>query len=201
MFGDPGRNPKGWETSKIEKLCKVETGGTPSRKNADFYQGHICWVKTTEVIGDLILDTEEKLTEEGLKASNCKIFPKNTLIIAMYGQGATRGRSAKLAVEASTNQACASILPSSEINFDYLWTYLKLSYDQLRNLGRGGNQPNLNLSMIRNFQIMTPPLSIQEKFVKSVKKIHGLQNHQVDVSSKNQELFHSLLQKAFRGEL
>jgi type I restriction enzyme, S subunit len=152
MFGDPVTNPKGWKIDKIGEVTKVETGRTPSREKSSFYGGDICWIKTTEVNGSVIYETEEKLTQEGLKASNCKIFPKDTLIVAMYGQGATRGRSAKLAIEASTNQACAAILPSNTIKTDYLWMYLKLSYHQLRNLGRGGNQPNLNLSMIRDFQ-------------------------------------------------
>lgn len=201
MFGDPVTNPMGWEMSDIGSLTKIETGGTPSRANESFYGGKIPWVKTTEVTNNIIYETEEKLTEEGLNSSNCRIFPKGTIIIAMYGQGLTRGRSAKLGIEASTNQACAAILPSPKINTNYLWAYLKLSYERLRDLGRGGNQPNLNLEMVRVFKIIVPPLPLQEKFAQIVQKYEQLRTQQRESDRQAEHLFQTLLHRAFRGDL
>lgn len=122
----------------------------------------------------MIYATSEKISEAGLKASNCEVFPVDTILLAMYGQGLTRGRSGKLAIPATTNQACAAILPSSKINIDYLWTFLKLSYNEIRDLGRGGNQPNLNLSMVRDLVIPVPPLYLQEEFASVVARVEQM---------------------------
>ncbi len=199
MFGDPVINPKGWEVVNISKIAEVKTGKTPSRKDPSNYGGNIKWIKTTEVRQNIIEDTEEYLTEKG--ASQMTIFPKNSIIVAMYGQGITRGRTALLGTSSTTNQACAVILPSNNYSAIYLWTLLIMSYQQLRELGRGGNQPNLNLSMVKNFSIPLPPLDKQKYFEKVQSKIK-LQKHHIKQSLQESEnLFNSLLQKAFKGEL
>ena len=116
-FGDPATNPKGWPVSVIEKLCAVRTGATPSRDNAVFYEnGTVPWIKTGEVNGSRILRSEESISEAAITATNCKTFPVNTLLVAMYGQGQTRGRVGILGIQAATNQACAAILPSPKLN-------------------------------------------------------------------------------------
>ena len=201
MFGDPATNPKGWDQTTIGDLAKVKTGGTPSRAIPSFYGGQIPWVKTAEVIGAVIWHTEEKISEEGLKSSNCEIFPVDTIVVAMYGQGLTRGRSAKLGISAATNQACAAILPSSKVNIDYLWSFLRLAYSDLRNLGRGGNQPNLNLSMIREFTIPSPPLPLQQEFARIVERYERLRAKQREAERQADHLFQTLLHQAFQGEL
>lgn len=201
MFGDPVKNEKRWVLQTINALTEVKTGGTPSRKIPKYYGGSIPWVKTTEVVGSIIYDTEEKITTTALEASNCEVFPVGTVIVAMYGQGLTRGRSAKLGISAATNQACAAILPSSKINSDYLLSYLKQSYFNLRNLGRGGNQPNLNLSMIKSLKIPVPPLPLQEKFASIVEQVEALKEHQKQSKEQIDNLFGALMQKAFKGEL
>jgi len=201
MFGSPVTNPKGWEIADLGSLSKVETGGTPSRADDSFYSGTIPWVKTSEVVGNIIYQTEEYLTEEGLKSSNCRLFPIGTILIAMYGQGLTRGRSAKLGIKATTNQACAAILPSSKISTDYLWSFLRISYDNLRDLGRGGNQPNLNLELVRSFNVPIPPLPLQEKFAQIVQKFDRLRTQQREADRQAEHLFQTILHRAFRGEL
>ena len=89
-----------------------------------------------------------------------KIVPKDTILIAMYGQGKTRGMTALLGIESATNQACACILSCNEFNSIYFWQYFVLSYDKLRNLAKGGNQPNLSGNIIKKFLILTPPLEL-----------------------------------------
>jgi type I restriction enzyme S subunit len=134
-----------------------------------------------------------------LKASNCEVFPVGTILIAMYGQGLTRGRTGKLGIPATTNQACAAILPSPKINTDYLWTFLKLSYNEIRDLGRGGNQPNLNLSMVRDLVIPVPPLSLQEEFAGVVARVESLRGRMGESERQVEGLFESLLAEAFKA--
>lgn len=161
---------KKYKSLPLSKLCDISSGGTPSRKNKRYFNGDIPWVKTGEVINDVIFETEEKITEEALKNSSAKKYPPGSLIIAMYGQGATRGRTAKLGVEATTNQACAVLfnVDKAKIKTDYLWVYLMNEYDRLRALASGNNQPNLNAQIIKNYEVIIPPLEIQEKLVSEV---------------------------------
>lgn len=198
MFGDPAANPKGWPVSTIGDLCRVETGATPSRDIPAYYiNGSIPWVKTGEVIGDLIFDSEELITQRAVAESNCKVFPAGTILVAMYGQGQTRGRVSMLAMAAATNQACAAILPSESIDQKFLMTLLKTQYQSIRAMGRGGNQANLNLSMIKQFQIYTPPRSQQALFVQRLEAIRALQAQQAAATTKAQASFDALLAQAF----
>ncbi len=183
-------------------LCKVKTGGTPSRQSKEYWDnGTIPWVKTTEVKTCIINDTEEKITQIGSNNSNTEIFPKESIIIAMYGQGKTRGLTAKLGIPATTNQACAVLLPSDKYLTDYLWSYLILSYDRLRNLGRGGNQPNLNLDIVKNFEVFVPDIKLQRKFCDKVNDINKMIKIQTDTKNQINRLFLSLIQSAYKGEL
>lgn len=152
---------------KIDDLCKVSSGGTPSRSRPDYYQGNIAWVKTGEVVNDVILETEEYITEQAILNSSAKLYPAGSLVIAMYGQGLTRGRTAKLGIDATTNQACAvlSEIKNDIILTDYLWVYLMNEYERLRELASGNNQPNLNAEMIKNYPVIIPNKDIQKKII------------------------------------
>ncbi len=156
---------------KIKDLCKVGSGGTPSRRVASYFGGDIPWVKTTEVRGEVIDKTEETITRAGLENSSAKIYQAGSLIIAMYGQGATRGRTAKLGIAAATNQACAVLTQfDKRIEPDFLWYYLMSEYDSLRELASGNNQPNLNADMIANYSVPLPPLSVQRSIINQVEE-------------------------------
>ncbi|XXT25574.1 restriction endonuclease subunit S [Sorangium sp. So ce429] len=200
-FGDPAANPKGWPIVKIGQIAEVATGGTPSRSDESNYNGWIPWVKTTEVRNNIIYTTEESISDRGLNSSNCRTFPTSSLIVAMYGQGLTRGRTAKLGINAATNQACAVILPSDAYGTEYLWTLLRLSYDRLRHLGRGGNQPNLNLGMIRSFEIPLPPIDKQREFESVAKQIESMAERHRHFEAESNILFASLTQRIFHGHL
>ena len=162
-----------FEIKKIKELCIVSSGGTPSRTRSEYYNGKIPWIKTGEVINDIIYDTEEKITEEAIKNSSAKIYPKDSLIIAMYGQGLTRGRTAKLGIDASTNQACAVLfnIDNSIILTDFLWAYLMGEYHRLREMASGNNQPNLNAQMIKDYPVIIPPINIQSEIIETIKSI------------------------------
>lgn len=201
MFGDPVTNPKGWEKVKLEKISKITSGSTPSRNDESNFKGKIPWVKTGEVNGTTIYDTSEKISEEALNNSSCKLYPRGSIIIAMYGQGKTRGKCGILGIEAATNQACAVIPPSDKVNFSYMLSLLKLCYSDLRDLGRGGNQPNLNTGLIKKYEVINPPFKLQNEFEELFKKTEN-QKAQAQASlQKSEALFQSLLQRAFKGEL
>ncbi len=158
-----------YETKKVKELCVVSSGGTPSRNRKEYYNGNIPWIKTGEVLNNVICDTEEKITQEAIENSSAKIYPKESLIIAMYGQGLTRGRTAKLGIEASTNQACAVLfnIKNDLILTDFLWIYLMGEYHRLRELASGNNQPNLNAQMIKDYKVVVPPFEIQKQIIEN----------------------------------
>ncbi len=167
------RNKK-YNTVPLESLCLVGSGGTPSRNHPEYYKdGIIPWVKTTEVTDEIISDSEEKITKKGLDNSSAKLYEPNSLIIAMYGQGQTRGRTAKLAIQATTNQACAVLydIDTNQVDIDYLWFYFQNEYERIRELASGNNQPNLNAGMIKSYPIVLPPLSVQRGIVSHINQI------------------------------
>lgn len=170
MFGDINSSEL-YPYKKIKDFTIVISGGTPDRNNSEYWDnGCIPWVKTTELQNSLINETQEKITVDGMKNSSAKLVPPNTILLAMYGQGKTRGMTGYLGFESTTNQACACILPSETINQKYLWKYLIFSYDKLRNLAKGGNQPNLNCNMIKEFEVLFPPIELQNKFADFVQQ-------------------------------
>lgn len=201
MFGDPVTNPKGINKQTLASVAEIATGSTPNRSNDDFYEGAIPWIKTTEVVGEEIFDTEEKLTEEGLKAIRGKLHPENSIVVAMYGQGQTRGRCGLLRLQASCNQACGVIRPSDFFDSLFMFQQLQMAYERLRALGRGGNQENLNLQLLGRFEVLVPPKDMQAIFVERIKAINCMKASHLDALTKQDALFMSLHHRAFRGEL
>ena len=173
MFGD--LNGSSFPRSTIGEVCEVKSGGTPDRKVREYWEnGDIPWVKTTELKNCELYDSEEHITTLAMNESSAKLVPPETILLAMYGQGRTRGMTAKLKIAATTNQACACILPGGKIDQDYLWHYLVLSYEKIRALAQGAGQPNLNGKMIRSFGVPLPPLALQREFAAFVAKVDKL---------------------------
>ena len=182
----------------VGNFTKVISGGTPNRKKDEYWKrGNIPWIKTTELQNDVIKKTEECITEVGLKESSAKIVPIGTVLVAMYGQGKTRGKTAYLDIEACTNQACACILPSQNVNSKYLWKYFELSYEKLRSLAQGAGQPNLNGNMIKDFPVLIPPINMQNDYVSFVEQVDKSKLAVQQSLEKTQLLFDSLMQEYF----
>ena len=165
-------NVKGKKT-KLGDIYKISSGGTPSRKNSAYWiNGDIPWVTTTEVTNGIITSTNECITKSGLENSSAKMYPKESLIIAMYGQGSTRGRTAKLGIEACTNQACAVLYEKKiEVETDFVWFYMQSQYENLRSISHGSVRPNLNANDITNYEIQLPPLAEQKTIVSKIQAI------------------------------
>lgn len=164
---------KKYPSKQIKDICSLGSGGTPSRSNPNYYQGDIPWVKTGEVVNDVIFNTEEHINQNAIEKSSAKLYPKGSLIIAMYGQGDTRGRTAKLGIDATTNQACAVLynIDNNLVLTDFLWYYLQARYDDLRSLASGNNQPNLNAAKIKDYEVVIPPLDIQNIIVLRIREL------------------------------
>jgi hypothetical protein len=160
-----------WETNSIGNAFQVVTGGTPNRNTRDYWNGDVPWVKTGEVNYRLITESEEYITHKGLKESPAKLCPSGSVLIALYGQGPTRGRVGMLGIQATVNQACAAILP--RVGFDpwFVYYYLCGQYLSLRAMAQGAAQPNLNLAMIKSFPIPTLPLNEQQECVRTIAAI------------------------------
>lgn len=182
----------------LKKITDVVSGGTPNRSVGSYWMGGtIPWVKTTELKNCVIAETEEKITLLGLNNSSAKIVPANTILVAMYGQGKTRGMTGYLQCESATNQACACILPSKCIDTVYLWKYIMLSYDILRGMAKGGNQPNLNGEIIKNFPVLMPPRELQQKFTAFVTQIDKAKVALQKSMNETQLLFGSFMEEYF----
>lgn len=142
------RNAPEWITEPLGQVFDTATGGTPDRKKTSFWGGEIPWITTSLVDSNVISSADEFISVDGLKYSSAKIFPKNTVLIAMYGQGKTRGKVALLGIEAATNQACAAILPRQDIDPVYVFLNLASRYEEIRALSNSGGQENLSQGLI-----------------------------------------------------
>ncbi|HQJ59465.1 MAG TPA: restriction endonuclease subunit S [bacterium] len=152
------------KTVKLHEISKIYSGGTPSRTNKNYWNGKIPWVKTAQVQNKVIeeIDIEEYISEEGLKHSSAKIVPKGTIIMAMYGQGKTRGQVGILGLDASINQACAAIKLKDGVNRVFVYQQLLYKYDLIRRMSNSGSQENLSLELIKRIEIFLPPLPEQK---------------------------------------
>ena len=199
-----GPVPESWELATIGAHHAVVSGGTPSRGNPAFWSGGtIPWVKTTEVDYCVITETGEHITPLGLESSAAKMLPVGTLLMAMYGQGVTRGKVAILGIEAACNQACAAITPKDDAVLPrYLYHFLAWRYEAIRSLAHGGQQQNLNLEIVRDLPVVYPQAHDEQKEIVAIldaldRKI-ALHRQKRAVL---EELFQSLLHKLMTGEI
>lgn len=199
-----GPFPKSWELATIAKHFSVVSGGTPSRGNDSYWVGGtIPWVKTTEVKYAVITETEEHITQAGLDESAAKLLPPGTLLMAMYGQGVTRGKVGILGIEAACNQACAAMIPVDDgVLPRYLYHYLTSRYEAIRSLAHGGQQQNLNLDIVRKIDVPVPSTTDEQQEVVDV--LDAL-DRKIDLHRRKREvldqLFKSLLHKLMTGEV
>jgi type I restriction enzyme S subunit len=202
-MSEENKIPKGWIVEKLGDICFTTSGGTPSRKNVDFYNGTIPWIKSGELDKGLINKAEEYITEKAVKNSSAKVFPKGTLLIALYG--ATIGKLGFLGIDAATNQAICGIYKSEIIDLNYLNYLLFNKRNKLVEQGAGGAQPNISQTILKNTDIPIPPLAEQHRIVAKIeelfssldKGIENLKTAQAQLKVYRQ----SVLKWAFEGKL
>uniref|UniRef100_UPI0025FE1B65 restriction endonuclease subunit S n=1 Tax=uncultured Parolsenella sp. TaxID=2083008 RepID=UPI0025FE1B65 len=172
----PFEIPEGWSWARVNAVCPVGTGATPLKANKAYYEnGTIPWITSGSATKGVITKPDGYITELALRETNCVVYPVESLVVAMYGEGKTRGSVATLRIDAATNQACAVL---RKIEKGCLQSYIKIcyenSYDALREKAQGGNQPNLNQSVVSNLLIPIPPLAEQRRIVDALDKYLAL---------------------------
>jgi type I restriction enzyme S subunit len=199
----PAALPAGSRLVPLGEVCETTSGGTPSRRHPEYYNGPIPWVKSGELNYNVITDTEEKISEEAIKNSSAKIFPKGTLLIALYG--ATIGKLAQLGIDAATNQAVCGIFESEQVSTKFLYHYLFYKRPSLVKEGVGGAQPNISQTILKNLLIPLPPLPQQVRIVARIEALFSqLDKGQQALRLAQQQLARyrqSVLHAAFRGAL
>jgi type I restriction enzyme S subunit len=200
--------PSSWNLVRLGDILDVGTGATPLRKNRAYYDdGTIPWVTSGAVNARMITSPTELITPLALKDTNVKRFPPGTLLIAMYGEGQTRGRVAELAIDAGTNQAVAAVLftKATAALRPFVRLFFEDSYRRVRALSVGGVQPNLNLGTIKDTLFPLPPLEEQVEIVSratvALAAADGLASQAARANTTLVRISRATLAKAFRGEL
>lgn len=199
----PYKLPENWCWTRMQEIAHWGSGGTPSRKVSEYYNGDISWVKTGELNDDYIFETEEHITQEAISHSSAKIYPTDTVVIAMYG--ATIGKVGILGIPAATNQACACAIVKPSTDYKYLFYYAQSQKDDFIKKGKGGAQPNISQEIIKFHQFPLPSLAEQHRIVDCIESLFAKLD---EVKEKAQAVVDSfethkaaILHKAFTGEL
>lgn len=195
--------PKNWCKCNLKEIFSTASGGTPSRKEASYYNGQIPWLKSGELNDNIVKKAEEFITKEGLDNSSAKIFPKGSILLALYG--ATVGKIGKLDFEAATNQAICCIYPSKFFNMNLLFYYLLFQKKFLISQGKGGAQPNISQDIVKNLELFLPPLEEQERIVEKIEELfsdidNGIKDLKI-AQAQIKQYRQSVLKSAFEGKL
>ena len=199
----PFELPPGWEWCRLATIASVGTGATPLTSDPSYYGGRINWMTSADTGQKYVTTTKARITEKAILETNCKVYPSGTLVIAMYGQGKTRGQITELKIAAATNQACAaiSIHCFTESFNQFIKMHFWKIYDEIRELARGGAQPNLNMEKIKSSIIALPPLEEQQTMVTKVEKLLALCDQLETQITQNQghaeQLMQTVLKEAF----
>jgi restriction endonuclease S subunit len=189
---DPNNLPQGWRMGTVDEFCaKMTSGGTPSRTNNDYWNSKdYPWLKTGEVQNNVIFETEEYISEAGLKKSSAKLIPAGSVVMAMYG--ATAAQVGYLQCETTTNQACCNMICKSEIDAAFLYFHFLANQEEIKRLATGGAQENLSqdvisaqpILIIEDDSVKQPFSAIMQKFVCCFKEIKILTQMQTLLLSK-----------------
>ena len=188
----------GWRADRIGTLCDVVTGGTPSRRRRDFWGGNIPWMSSGEIHQRRVTDIREAITDAGFTASNARWIPKGAVMIALNGQGKTRGTAAILERRVTCNQSLAAIVAREDtVVPDYLFQYLSAKYDAIRRLTGDGGRNGLNLRHIRSIQVAYPPLPEQRKIAAILSSVDDAIDKTQAVIDQVQVVKRGLMQELF----
>lgn len=198
--------PETWLNTKIGNVFDVHVGSTPRRNQPEFWNGDIPWVSSSEVAFCRIHATKEMITKKGLASTSTKIHPAGTVMLAMIGQGKTRGQVAILNIDACHNQNTAAIrVPSDFASSEFLYFYLSQRYNDNREIGAGNNQKAMNKSIVESLIFPLPPLKEQHEIVRRIEQLFAyadtIEKQVNSALTRVNSLTQSILAKAFRGEL
>lgn len=196
-----GQSREDWVESTLGGTFRWASGGTPARSNKAYFQGHIPWIKSGELPDGLIDGVAEYITEDAISSSSAKVFPKDSVAIAMYG--ATIGRTGILAFDAATNQAVAVAAKNEEVDSRFLFYFLQSSRERFMSLGKGGAQPNISQTVIKSFPFEYPVGDEQGEIVAVIEAVlSGIETAYkitLDVREKVQAAKRAVRNRALRG--
>jgi len=192
--------PEQWTVKCIGDIATVSSGGTPSRQNASYWDGDIPWVTTSQIDFCVIDDAEQFISESGLKNSAAKLFSPGTLLMALYGQGKTRGKTAILGISAATNQACASIELNRQVDRDYAFHFLASKYEDIRGLSNSGGQENLSGNIVKNILIALPEKNEQRAIATALADVDALLSSLDELIGKKRDIKQATMQQLLTGK-
>lgn len=169
--------PSGWNWIAVSDIADVGTGTTPSRGNPSYFDPPtIPWVTSGETGQPQVHATAQFVSPQALRETSLTLYPAGTLLVAMYGQGKTRGQVTELCIAATTNQACAAIvlIEQSPMHQQYVKLFFEKIYDEIREQSAGGAQPNLNVGKVKSTLLPLPPLAEQHRIVTRVQQLRAL---------------------------
>ncbi|MBD2123603.1 restriction endonuclease subunit S [Trichocoleus sp. FACHB-262] len=198
--------PSGWMHCRINNIGNVCNGSTPSRKEFQYWEGSIPWVSSGEVRNNQIFTTREAITQEGYESTSVRLLPIDTVLLAMIGEGKTRGQTAILKVEATINQNIAAVILNHKlISPEYLWYWFQYQYATTREAGSGSGPQALNCQRVREIPFVLAPLREQKEIVACIenllRSIETIKQQFLITSNQIDCLNQAILAKAFRGEL
>lgn len=200
MFGDPVKNDKHLPKIKLQELGEWKSGGTPSRSNNNYYNGNIPWLSSGELNSIYTQESNEYITEDAVTNSSAKLIPVGSLLLGMYDTAALK--STINLVECTCNQAIVfAKLNDAKVSTVFIYYCIQIGKEFYKSQQRGVRQKNLNLSMVKNMEVLFPPLSLQNKFAAQVEKIEHQKNLLEQSLKELENNFNSLMQRAFKGEL
>lgn len=179
-----GATPDHWKITKLSHVARIKTGGTPSRENLDYWtDGNIPWLASGEVNKGIIATVDNHITPLGMANSNATILPIDTVMIALNGQGKTKGMAALLKVPATCNQSLAGVIcDKDKINPRYLYYYLKSKYSNIRGI-KGEARDGLNLDIIGSISVPLPPMEEQLAIIEQIeRRINKIDKTEVKLS-------------------
>jgi type I restriction enzyme S subunit len=195
--------PEGWEKKTIADVCTdISSGGTPSRSNKAYWEnGTIKWVKTKELQDGWILDTEEYISQEGYNSSSTKMFPVNTILMAIYASP-TLGRLGILSTDCCCNQAALGLIADENI-ISWQWLFWKLYElrDEFNAIARGAGQQNISGIVVKNKEIIIPDKGVIDGFTSVVSKMFEQQKSLSSQIRLLTEARDRLLPKLMSGEI
>lgn len=196
-----GMIPKGWRVERIEDLSqKMASGGTPKSLNKDYYLGNIKWYSTKELKDCFLFDSEKHISEDALKNSSAKMFPEGTVLMAIYASP-TVGRLGILTNPATFNQAAVGIVPKENVGSEFIYLSLLSERTNLNNLASGAAQQNLNVGIVKNYNILVPEQKALDRFNRLARSYFLLLKKNTEESRCLAELRDTLLPKLMSGEI
>lgn len=198
-----GPIPSGWEVKNLDSLCeRCQSGGTPSTKHEEYWKGGtISWFSTKELQDSFLLNSEKNITEKGLDNSSAKLFPKGTIIMAIYASP-TVGRLGILTKESTFNQAAVGFIPNEEvISKEYLFLLLKQRRDDLNNLANGAAQQNLSVGVVKAFNVLIPTKKLNFQYTKRISPLFDKMEFNIKQIQTLTELRDTLLPRLISGKI